>query len=53
MLRDPEFHVRVRRRVGPALWGAVRVILLAAAAVAELPLDQPDPWDPKLDKPKN
>ena len=39
-LEDPEFHVRVKRMVGPAVWGMVPLVLEAAAAIRRADLNK-------------
>jgi len=47
MLSDPEVILRVKRRVGPLLWGAVKIVLEETRRVLEAGLDKPDPLAPK------
>ena len=53
ILTDPELIVRVKRRVGPALWEPVAIVLQCARDALEEGLNEPDRWAPKeVAKPK-
>jgi hypothetical protein len=45
VLKDPELRIRVKRRVGPMLWGAVSTILDVTLDVLKK-LNEPDPMAP-------
>jgi hypothetical protein len=56
LLADPEFILRVKRRVGPSLWEVVASVLACVKHAAQTPLDQPDPLAAETEgtpKPKN
>jgi hypothetical protein len=47
VLTSPEVILRVKRRVGPAFWGPVAIVLQCARDALEEGLDKPDRWAPE------